>query len=61
MAMPLSSATAVENTDNGRTQLSLIAAANDYLPDSSKPLSHTRYRLLTRLQTTQLPSHHPGR
>jgi diguanylate cyclase (GGDEF)-like protein len=52
MAMPLSSATAVENADNGRTQLSLIAAANDYLPDSSKPLSHTRYRLLTGLQTT---------
>lgn len=52
MAMPLSSATAVENADHGRTQLTLIAAANDYLPDSSKPLSHTRYRMLTRLQTT---------
>lgn len=52
MAMPLSSATAVENTDHGRTQLTLISAANDHLPDSSKPLSHSRYRLLTTLQTS---------
>jgi diguanylate cyclase (GGDEF)-like protein len=27
-------------------------AANDYLPDSNKPLSQTRYRLLTRLQSS---------
>lgn len=52
MAMPLSSATAVEDANPGRSQLTLIAAANDYLPDSSKPLSQVRYRLLTRLQTT---------
>ena len=52
MAMPLSSATAVEDAVHGRNQLTLIPAANDYFPDSNKPLSHARYRLLTRLQTT---------
>lgn len=52
MTMPLSSATAVETTRQGRSQLALIPAANDYLPDGKKPLSQTRYRLLTRLQST---------
>ena len=52
MAMPLSSATALDDARHGRSQLTLIPAANDYLPDGSKPLSHARYRLLTGLQTT---------
>ncbi|WP_339857920.1 GGDEF domain-containing protein [Pseudohongiella acticola] len=53
MAMPLSSATAVENTTQGRAQLTLLPAANEYqLPDGNKPLSQTRYRLLTKLQTS---------
>lgn len=52
MAMPLSSAVAIDTANHGRSQLALTPAANDYLPDSNKPLSRTRYRLLTRLQTT---------
>ncbi|HDZ09903.1 GGDEF domain-containing protein [Pseudohongiella sp.] len=52
MAMPLSSATAVDTATQGRSQLMLIPAANDYLPDGSKPLAQTRYRLLTRLQSS---------
>lgn len=52
MTMPLSTVAAIDIANNGRSQLALTPAANDYLPDSNKPLSHTRYRLLTRLQTT---------
>lgn len=52
MAMPLSSATAVNTTKQGRSQLALIPAANDYLSDTDKPLAQTRYRLLTRLQSS---------
>lgn len=52
MAMPLSSATAVETANQGRSQFTLTPAANDYLPDGTKPLAQTRYRLLTRLQSS---------
>ncbi|MEX0737966.1 MAG: GGDEF domain-containing protein [Pseudohongiella sp.] len=52
MAMPLSSVTALDTASQGRTQIAQFPAANDYLPDENKPLATTRYRLLTRLQTT---------